>query len=206
MPRTPPRTPRRDAGRPRGEPIAEAVLTRTLEELAAHGPEHLSVERIAKAAELNKTSVYRRWPTREALIAAALERVAAELTLHLVDTGSLRGDLLAMGTSVATFIESPAGRALARAALSEPSAPEIAAVARRRLEEDAAGAVGAMVLRAVERGEWRTDLRPDAVLGMLVGSLIHRVLFERGAVDPDWIATVVEVLSVGVSPTARNAP
>src|SRR5690242_7791444 len=83
---------RRDAGRPRGQPITEAVLDRTLEELASFGVAKLSVSRIARAADVNKTSVYRRWPTREALVAAALERVHERLASQLQDTGSLRGD------------------------------------------------------------------------------------------------------------------
>ena len=73
---------RRDAGRARGAPIVEAVLTRTLEELAQAGLEGLSVERIARRAEVNKTSVYRRWPSRGELVAAALEQVLSGMTAH----------------------------------------------------------------------------------------------------------------------------
>ena len=51
--------PRRDAGRPRGEPIEAVVLARTLEELVEHGVDGASIDRIARAASVNKTSVYR---------------------------------------------------------------------------------------------------------------------------------------------------
>ncbi len=80
---------RRDAGRPRGEAVTEAVMLCTLDELASHGLSDLSVERIADAAEVNKTTIYRRWPTREALVAGALEYVMLDLDDRLVDTGSL---------------------------------------------------------------------------------------------------------------------
>lgn len=202
-PRTPrkpaARAPRRDAGRPRGEPVAEAVLDRTLEELASVGPAQLSVERIARAAEVNKTSIYRRWPTREALVAAALERVLTHLSLAQKDTGSLHGDLLFLGESVAAFLEQPAGQALMRAVFAEAVAPSIAALARRQLEHSAGGPALAMVLRARARGEWRDDADPRVVLSMLVGALLHRVALERQRPTGPWLASVVAVLLRGVT-------
>jgi AcrR family transcriptional regulator len=191
---------RRDAGRPRGEPILEAVLDRTLEELAAVGIGQLSVDRIARAAEVNKTSVYRRWPTREALVSAALERVLGQLSLQQRDTGTLRGDLLFLAESVAAFLTQPAGRALARAVFAEDVAPSIAALARRQLEESAAGPAAAMVMRARSRGEWRDDADPLVVLPMLVGAILHRTTLERSPPNRRWREHVVDVLLGGVAP------
>jgi len=196
---------RRDAGRPRGEPILEAVLDRAIEELATVGVARLSVDRIARAAEVNKTSVYRRWPTREALVAAALERVLGHLTLQQRDTGTLRGDLLFLGTSVAAFLEQPAGRALARAVFAEEAAPSIAALARRQLEEGAAGSAAALVRRAQQRGEWRDDADPRVVLPMLVGAILHRTTLERHKPDRRWLDHVVDVLLRGVAPSRESS-
>jgi AcrR family transcriptional regulator len=175
------------------------VLDRTLEELASVGPAQLSVERIARAAEVNKTSIYRRWPTREALIAAALERVLAHLSLAQKDTGSLRGDLLFLGESVAGFLDQPAGQALMRAVFTEAVAPSIAALARRQLEQSAGSPAVAMVLRARARGEWRDDADPRVVLSMLVGALLHRVALERQRPTRAWLGGVVAVLLRGVT-------
>lgn len=55
---------RRDAGRPRGRPVVDAVLDAVVAELAEHGPDGLSVERVARRAEVNRTTVYRRWSGR----------------------------------------------------------------------------------------------------------------------------------------------
>lgn len=195
-----PRAPRRDAGRPRGQVVEDAVLARTLEEIAAHGIADLSVERIAAAAELNKTSVYRRWPTRGALIAAALQRVAEDLGERLGDQGSLAADLLALARTVAAFLEGPLGAALARAALSEATAPEIAEMARTQLAQRALGPAAQLVQRAQARGEWRADVPPEPVLTMLVGSLLHRLLLERQPPDDHWLTTVIRVLVAGVRP------
>jgi AcrR family transcriptional regulator len=190
--------PRRDAGRARGEPVLEAVLAATLSELAEKGYDKLSIERVARLAEVNKTSVYRRWPTREALVAAALERVLDEVNTELVDTGSLRGDLRLCALSVARLFETTPGRALAQAAFSAADAPELAAMARRRIATEAAGPVAEMVQRAIVRGEWRPEADPQGVLSMLAGAILHRSLLERQPVAGPWLELIIDVLVRGL--------
>lgn len=174
-------------------------MARTLDELAAHGWEGLSVERIARAAEVNKTSVYRRWPTREALVAAALEAVADRLGVELPDEGSLVRELRTLGRTVASFAATSEGRALLRAASAEEVGPALAAVATRRLAQHAL-AVPAMIQRARARGEWRDDVPPEVVLAVMVGAIIHRLTLERQPVSPEWLEAVVTTLARGVRP------
>lgn len=194
------RTRRRDAGRPRGQPVTDAVLAATLHELATEGVDGLSIERIARHADVHKTTVYRRWPTRAALVAAALERIADGLATQAPDTGSLRGDLVALLTRLASFLEQPAGRAVARAALSNEAAAEVGALAARRLGRSAAGATHPLVQRALERGEWRDGVPAEHVVNTLVGALLHRALLEQDALDPAWLEGVVDVVVDGVAP------
>jgi AcrR family transcriptional regulator len=198
-----PRQKRRDAGRPRGAAVTDAVMLATLEELGAHGLAGLSVERIAAAAQVNKTSIYRRWATREALVAGALEYVLVDLEGAQEDTGSLRGDLMALGRSVAAFLAEPTGLALARAALAESTSPELAAMAARQLARGAEGPAAELVRRARARGEWTSEAPPEAALSMLVGALLHRVLLEHQPVSPVWLSGVVTVLASGLSASGR---
>ena len=172
--------------------MVDAVLARTLEELAEHGVEHASVERIARAAEVNRSSVYRRWPTREALVTAALARVAQGIHDTLPDQGSLRADLVALATRVGALLHSAPGRALVQAAVAHAGDPP-------PLAPDE---VPAIVARARARGEWREAVAPEQVLALLVGALLHRTMLERAAVDPAWIEGVVDVLVVGVRPAS----
>lgn len=190
------KTPRRDAGRPRGEPIEAALLARTLEELVEHGIDGASVDRIAHAAKVNKTSVYRRFGTREALITAALERVAGDVGSKLTDRGSLRGDLEVIAREVAALLRDPLGRSLARAALSRDDA--IAALATREMTKPHDAAL-AMVERARLRGEWQVEAGPDVLLAALVGALLHRSLLERSPLTPELIRQVVDLLANGAA-------
>jgi AcrR family transcriptional regulator len=194
-----PRRPvRRDAGRARGATVAAAVLACTLEELASAGLEGMSLERIARRAEVNKTSIYRRWPTRGALVAAALEGVLDGLAAAPPDTGSLRGDLLALLGAVASLLQAPVGLAVARAALSAQAAPEVAALAGRKLREGAKDPLRALVARAKQRGEWRAGADGVLLVNGLIGALLHRALLEHAPLSPRWRTALVEQALLGV--------
>lgn len=188
---------------PRGEAVEATVLARTLEELTAHGIDGASVDRIARAAEVNKTSVYRRFGTREALIAAALERVAVDVSGKLSDQGSLRKDLERIASLVATFLEAPFGRTLAHAALSGGAGDEIAKLATREMDKPRAAAL-AVVERARARGEWRSGIAPEVVFAALVGALMHRVLLEGAPLTPSFLRQLVDLMAAGVMPRASR--
>ncbi|MCK6522032.1 TetR/AcrR family transcriptional regulator [Myxococcota bacterium] len=191
--------PRRDLGRPRGEPIERAILAATVAELAAVGLDGLSVPRVAEAAGVNKTTVYRRWPTREALVAAALQAALHETAEAVVDTGSLRGDLSSLLQLVAARMGSAEGRALVRAGLSEQAAELVGAIARDPVVRQQS-AVVLTVARAAARGEWDPCRHPpEAVLAMLTGAVMHRLLMERQPVTPEWSEAVVDVIVRGLA-------
>jgi AcrR family transcriptional regulator len=194
------RAPRRDAGRARGAPIAEAVLARTLEELATAGLEGLSVERIARQAEVNKTSIYRRWPTREALVAAALAGVLDGVSARAPDTGSLRGDLLGLLEPIVDFIGQATGRAVVRAALAESAESSVAGLAAERLSRTASGPVRALMARARARGEWRAGASGEQLIFTLVGAVIHRAMLEHGDITKRWLGSLLDLVLFGVLP------
>ena len=191
---------RRDAGRARGAPIADAVLLHTLEELATTGNEGLSVERIARRAEVNKTSVYRRWPTREALVAAALEGILDDVATQLPDTGSLRGDVLGLLSGVAMLIGQPMGRAVVRAALAQSAESSVAALAASRLKQQSSGPIRKLVARARARGEWREGAKGEQLVSAMVGAVIHRAMLEHGGVTKRWLGSLVDLLLLGALP------
>jgi AcrR family transcriptional regulator len=202
----PPRPPRRDAGRPRGHHVTDAVLEATLVELATAGPHRLSVERVARHAEVNKTTIYRRWPTRESLIAAALEGILDDVAARAPDTGSLRGDLMGLLDGVARFLRRPEGRAVARAALSNQAESSVAALAARRLAQPGVDGVTPLMVRAQARGEWREGVSGPHLLHTLVGALLHRALLEHDDITDAWLGATVDLVLVGVLPRTGAAP
>src|SRR5262245_31398260 len=94
-----------------------AIFAATLAELAQHGYTNLSFDAIAARAGVHKTTIYRRWPTRAELVAAAFMDVA-EQRLDVADTGNIDRDARALARSVAAVLAQPALAAAARAALA----------------------------------------------------------------------------------------
>src|SRR5258706_13847132 len=117
-------------GRPqaRGSPVVARVLRATIEELARIGYGALSIEEVANRAGVNKTTVYRRWPTKAELVRAALRSMGDDKVCQPA-TGSLRGDLLAGRRIIISFAQSSQGRRLLRLLLSQGMEPELAEIA-----------------------------------------------------------------------------
>ena len=85
----------RRAPRRRGEILERAIYDATLAELREVGYLNLSMERVAQRARTGNASLYRRWASRAELVIDAVSSVVPERD-ELPDTGSVRGDLLAL--------------------------------------------------------------------------------------------------------------
>jgi AcrR family transcriptional regulator len=94
--------------------VVEKVREATMAELARVGFPGLTIEGVAKAANVNRTTIYRRWPSKGALLLAVLEP-GLERFDHDPDTGSLRGDLLALLLMMGETAALPEGQAVHRA-------------------------------------------------------------------------------------------
>jgi AcrR family transcriptional regulator len=99
---------------PRSQQVVEKVREATMAELARVGFPGLTIEGVAKAANVNRTTIYRRWPSKGALLLAVLEP-GLERFDHDPDTGSLGGDLLSLMLIIRERMALPEGRAVHRA-------------------------------------------------------------------------------------------
>ena len=155
--------------------VVQSVLATTLEELGLHGYGGLRIEEIARRAGVNKTTIYRRWPNRNALVEAAL-RSLSEST-ETPDTGTLRGDLLADYQRTLEWLLSPLGKGLARMRQGEwangSDVAEILNAMRNRSR--------ARRLSILERGLARGELPAGTDLHLVV-QVLHGAVFPS-AVD-----------------------
>lgn len=99
------------ATRRRGAALEDAILRAAADELWTSGYAGMTMDRVARRAGTNKNAIYRRWPTRAALGVAAYRR-SAEAQLTVPDTGTLRGDALALLRAANAMWSSPRGAVL----------------------------------------------------------------------------------------------
>jgi AcrR family transcriptional regulator len=172
------RNPGNAAGRPRSPVVDQAILRAALELFIEHGVAGASIEKIAKRAGVGKTSIYRRWSSRETLLAQAIEafRNATGYTADLLDRTPPR-DFVKLLIDACEIIARPEIRKLmARLIGSVPDSPMLIEVYRdtyylpRRLA----------FVRALERvqaaGLLPKDMDLETLADMLSGALMYHLL------------------------------
>jgi AcrR family transcriptional regulator len=187
-------------GRPRSERAREAILTSAAELLLAHGLAAVSMDAVASRAGVSKATIYRWWPTKETLALDALYTRWAVAQQPDVDTGSLRGDLLALLHPWARLASSgPYGRVIIAALITEAQTdPVFAAEYRQRVVQPRRDQARAILARAVERGEIPRDTRVEVAIDLLYGPLYHRLLHGHAAVDDEFVTDVVDMALSGI--------
>lgn len=162
------------------------------------GYDGVTVEEVAARSGVHKTTVYRRWPTKPELIAAAVG-AQAEVDVPIPDTGTLIGDMRALASAVVANIGSGAGAQRSRSIVAAAAAsPELTA----NLHDFWAGrmsASGAVIERAIARGELRSDTDPNLIIEMLVGPIWLRLLLTGEPIDDDLAARLAELVTAGAT-------
>lgn len=190
----------------RAKRVVDAVLRSTIEQLAVDGWADLRIEAVAARAGVHKTTIYRRWPTRGALVAAALAATPfRSFGSTSPDTGSLPGDIRALVDDFSHVWAEPRTRAVARTLTATRDDSEVAEVwsSYWRTQTDH---VRPIVQRAVERGEADPGADADFVAEMYLGTVfLHAVELQRD-LTPPWTDLLVDaVVSVCQLPRPNGA-
>jgi AcrR family transcriptional regulator len=178
--------------------VRAAAIAATLAELAEGGYASLSLERVARRAGVHKTTLYRRWGTREDLVLEAMLERAAE-HIAVPDTGSLHKDLLELARTAAANAASPEVAAMARAVAAESPHDSRLAAANRRFWDERLALDGAIVERAIERGEVAAGTDPRRVIEAVLGPIHLRLLLTGEPVDRSFLEGIVTVVVEGAA-------
>lgn len=186
-----PATSGRGPGRPRSAGAGREILRAVIAVLAERGVAGLTMEAVAETAGVAKTTIYRRWSSKDEMLLDAVRATAA--SVDPPDTGSARGDLVAMlGELVRLFTQTPAGDA-ARALLGElPRRPELARAFRRSVLGERFAVTDAVLRRGVERGELRANVDAHFVTEMVIAPIFFRHMVSGEPLDAAFAARVVD--------------
>jgi len=195
----------RGRGRPRSEEAHRAILAAVVELLSEHGLGGLTIEAVAARAGVGKTTIYRRWETKNELVLEAMEQLRPPGPPP--DTGSLLGDLGALVAVQRERLEaSLLPRVIPRVLGESLEDPDLHAQIVERAVNPIRDILGEIVRRALDRGELREDLDVETMIDILHASPIYALLMARGAIDavagvPE---RVVPLLLEGVSSSSAG--
>jgi AcrR family transcriptional regulator len=171
--------------RRRGRTLEDALLTAAWDEVTAVGYAKFTMEGAAARAGTARSVLYRRWPTRAALVHAAMRHQLGSLEDEVPDTGSLREDLLTVLRQLRDNFHR-IGPEVAHGLMTEAS--DIPA----SLYDVAPRAVTTILARATERGEVRPGMVTPRIARLPGDLLRHEVMLQRGAAPDAFLAEILD--------------
>ena len=189
----------RTPGRPRSADADRAILRAAVDLLAEEGYAGVTMEGVAARAGVGKATVYRRWPSKSALVVDAVT-ACRESSWQAPDTGSAREDLLAFVRGFRDHLRtSDAGRVLPALVAELARNPELAATFREGFVQPRRARVLEAVRRGVERGEVRAGVDAELVADAVVALLQHRFLVTGMEIDGDLPERLLDMLWRGIA-------
>jgi AcrR family transcriptional regulator len=163
------------------------------------GYDALAMEAIAARAGVGKATVYRRWATKETLLAEAIERIVR--AIHIPDTGTTEGDLLRMMRDSVDLYRDPATTGLLSGLVSAMARSErIAQAVRSGFIAARREALRHVLERGVARGDLRKGVDLELALDLLSGPLVFRALITGAPINERLTRGIVEVVLRGLAP------
>lgn len=166
----------------RSAQVRRATLDAALQLLLERGYDGLTFPAVADRAGVAESTVYRRWPTRADLAAAAIGQLAAAEN-PLPDTGTLEGDLRELAGQIIALLRRPEVERVVRAAAGLDGDGDDMVRARAGFYHDRVASSAEIARRAIDRGELPPDTDPEEVVEHLVAPAYVRVLLTGRPLD-----------------------
>lgn len=180
---------------PRSQHSRRVILRAALQEFASESYSGFRMESVAARAGVGRSTLYRHWPNKTALIGDALEtlNIQPDPARELVDGTARQRVELILGHLAEALGDSPLSAcvpALVHAAETEPAVRDFhhtySARRRQRLTDTIAA--------GVEAGEFPARIDPDAASAALAGAMFYRRLMTADAPDADFITRLVDTV------------
>lgn len=198
------------AGRPRSAEADRAILEATRAALVELGWGKLTLGDVAARAGVAKTTLYRRWNGKSALVVDAVAALFDE-RLELPDRGTLRADVEGVVQQFAELLERPETKTALMAVVSEATRDE---ALRARIRSAIVDRQKQLVITGRERAQARGELPPDAdgaagraaavrhvdlIYDVIAGAVVHRTLVSGEPVDAGWAREFTTLLLAGLT-------
>ncbi len=173
--------------------------------MAEEGAEGCTIEAIAGRSGVAKTTIYRHWPSRTALVIDAVRGLMDD-PVEVPDTGDVRGDVAALLASLADRLRTghlaEVAPALVAAVDADPQLAELMDVYVSGRREP----MRAVLRRGIARGQLPEDLDVELVADAVAGPLFYRRLVARRPASPEYVRALVDLLFAGLATGAAVRP
>src|SRR5450631_2119609 len=147
----------------------DRVLTTAFELLSESGVGGFTIDEVARRSGVAKTTIYRQWPSREALVIDACSRISDEQ--EVPDTGSLQGDVTAILTNIGHLLGTARWSSVLPSIVDVAERdPEFADI-HRRIQHGHAAPLREVIDRAAGRGEIAATADRSTMVAGLMGPL-----------------------------------
>lgn len=167
----------------------EKVLRTTVELLYGEGL-NVTIQEVARRSGVAKTTIYRHWPTRLALVLDACSRFTPEPPIP--DTQTFQGDVQEFVVNLAALLTSARWTAVLPALADAAERNEELANVLGAIQRGHATPIRAIVDRAKRRGELHDTVDPTTVAASILGPLFYRRWFSREALSKEFVKDLVQ--------------
>jgi AcrR family transcriptional regulator len=192
-------------GRPLDVTRDADILDAALDVLAEVGYDGMTIDMVAARAKAGKATLYRRWPSKTELVidAVACMKNVDINAAELPDTGTLRGDMIAMIKPPTIRDAEKKLRVMAGLISLLARNPELADAAHKAVIAPRAKLNRILLQRAVDRGEIRADLDLATIANISPSMVTYRTMMLRRPVDRDFLVSIIDTVilpAVGLGP------
>ncbi|NUU05125.1 TetR/AcrR family transcriptional regulator [Leifsonia sp. C5G2] len=181
-------------GRKRDHTRDPEILDAALDVLAEVGYDRMTMDMVAARAKAGKATVYRRWPSKADLVieaVACMKKMDAD-PAKLPDTGTLRGDLIAMMKPHTIVDAEKKLQVMAGLVSMLAQNPEFTDAVNEAIVEPRASVNRLFLQRAVDRGEIPADVDIEQLALLAPSMASYRVLVLRKPVDRAFLMSVLD--------------
>jgi len=175
----------------------EAICDAVFELLSEVGYDRMSMDAVAARARASKATIYRAWPNKPDLVMEAVAHRLGPVPLP-PDTGSLRGDLLALMAKACEIAKSPDGAVVTGLMTAATHNPELARTLHQCAYQSKHSIHEAIIARAVARGEVASGTDPELLHEVLHSMVLTRKLWAAGPLDEAFVTHVVDDVLIPV--------
>jgi AcrR family transcriptional regulator len=170
----------------------DEILTFTNQLIAKHDISGVTVDMVAAKAGVSKATIYRRWPSRNALILDAItimHRPGAK-----PNTGSVRGDLIILLRELVQFLNRRNGGKVFMAFLNEAIRNPKPAEANRKITTEVRASYVDAIQQGIDRGELRTDTDIELMIDLLISPFIFRRWTGTNKIEASGVEPLLDVI------------